>query len=188
MAVAPITLPSHASMLTGRYPIDHGVRDNAGSRFPEHLETIATLLKAEGYRTGAFVSGFPVDARFGLHRGFDVYDDDVGNVQGVGKTSFTINLGIALAELGKRVVILDAEGINQMDATGEEAMHSLCQRLEASGLTFFIARAKLPLMEVFERTGFVEHLGRDHFFRTRTSAIKAARAASLRRGFAIGRG
>jgi arylsulfatase A-like enzyme/Flp pilus assembly protein TadD len=70
-----VTLPSHANILSGRYPFDHGARDNAGFRFPRTQETLATLLSARGYRTGAFVSAFPLDSRFGLDRGFDVYDD-----------------------------------------------------------------------------------------------------------------
>jgi len=70
-----MTLPSHANILSGRYPFDHGVRDNSGFRFPTTIDTLATLLKARGYRTGAFVSAFPLDSRFGLDRGFDIYDD-----------------------------------------------------------------------------------------------------------------
>jgi arylsulfatase A-like enzyme/Flp pilus assembly protein TadD len=70
-----VTLPSHANILSGRLPTEHGVRDNAGFRFPASLDTIATILKAGGYRTGAFVSAFPLDSRFGLARGFDEYDD-----------------------------------------------------------------------------------------------------------------
>lgn len=70
-----VTLPSHANILSGRLPPDHGVRDNAGFRFPAHVDTLATMLKARGYRTGAFVSAFPLESRFGLSRGFDVYDD-----------------------------------------------------------------------------------------------------------------
>ena len=69
------TLASHANIFSGRHPTEHGVRDNAGFRFPAGTETLATLLKARGYRTGAFVSAFPLDSRFGLARGFDVYDD-----------------------------------------------------------------------------------------------------------------
>jgi choline-sulfatase len=75
-----VTLPSHANILSGRYPPDHGVRDNSGFRFPAETATLATLLKARGYRTGAFVSAFPLDSRFGLDRGFDVYDDRFANV------------------------------------------------------------------------------------------------------------
>ncbi len=74
-----VTLPSHANILSGRYPTAHGVRDNSGFRFPAEGETLATLLKARGYRTGAFVSAFPLDSRFGLGRGFDVYDDRFAN-------------------------------------------------------------------------------------------------------------
>jgi tetratricopeptide (TPR) repeat protein len=70
-----LTLPSHANLLTGRYPHDHGVRDNAGFRLPPGTATLATLLKERGYRTGAFVSAFPLDSRFGLAPGFDVYED-----------------------------------------------------------------------------------------------------------------
>jgi len=74
-----VTLPSHANILSGRYPFDHGVRDNAGFRFPAGADTLATLLKARGFHTGAFVSAFPLDSRFGLDRGFDVYDDRFGD-------------------------------------------------------------------------------------------------------------
>src|SRR5262245_49830714 len=70
-----VTLPSHANILSGRYPFGHGVRDNAGFRFPADQETLATRLAARGYRTAAFVSAFPLAARFGLGRGFAVYDD-----------------------------------------------------------------------------------------------------------------
>ena len=70
-----VTLPSHANILAGRLPGEHGVRDNAGFRFPSSLDTLATLLKSQGYQTGAFVSAFPLESRFGLARGFDVYDD-----------------------------------------------------------------------------------------------------------------
>ena len=70
-----VTLPSHANILSGLYPFRHGVRENAGFRFPARVDTMATLLKARGFRTAAFVSAFPLDARFGLTRGFDVYDD-----------------------------------------------------------------------------------------------------------------
>jgi arylsulfatase A-like enzyme/Flp pilus assembly protein TadD len=70
-----VTLPSHANILAGRYPLDHGVRDNSGFHFPAGMETLATLLEARGYATGAFVSAFPLDSRFGLGRGFDVYED-----------------------------------------------------------------------------------------------------------------
>jgi len=70
-----VTLPSHANILTGRLPVDHGVHDNGGFRLPAKEETLAVRLHAAGFRTGAFISAFPLDSRFGLARGFDVYDD-----------------------------------------------------------------------------------------------------------------
>jgi arylsulfatase A-like enzyme/Tfp pilus assembly protein PilF len=70
-----VTLPSHANILTGLYPYQHGVRENSGFRLPREIPTLATLLKARGYATGAFVGAFPLDSRFGLSKGFDVYDD-----------------------------------------------------------------------------------------------------------------
>ncbi len=70
-----VTLPSHASILTGLYPFAHGIRDNSGYRLPEGTPTLATWLRGQGYATGAFVGAFPLDARFGLGAGFDTYDD-----------------------------------------------------------------------------------------------------------------
>jgi len=79
-AHAVVTLPSHASILTGRYPYEHGIRDNLGYRLDAGAETAATHLKQAGFATGAFVGGFPLDQRFGLGAGFDVYDDRVGEI------------------------------------------------------------------------------------------------------------
>lgn len=73
-AAAPITLPSHATVLTGRYPPGHGARDN-GMHVRADVPTLATVLKARGFRTAAFVAAFPLDHQFGLDRGFDVYSD-----------------------------------------------------------------------------------------------------------------
>ncbi len=75
IAHVPLTGPSHASILTGLDPPGHGVRDNGGFVLPEQVKTAAEDFKAAGYRTAAFVSGFPLDRRFGFGRGFDVYDD-----------------------------------------------------------------------------------------------------------------
>ena len=70
-----VTLPSHANLLTGLYPHQHGIRDNTGFVLPAGIPTLATVLQAAGYATGAFVGAYPLDSRFGLARGFDVYDD-----------------------------------------------------------------------------------------------------------------
>ncbi|MGE0815326.1 MAG: sulfatase-like hydrolase/transferase [Vicinamibacterales bacterium] len=73
-AHVPLTLPSHTSLMTGAYPFVNGVRDNGSFRFDGGRPTLATALKNAGYRTGAFVASFVLDARFGLNAGFDVYD------------------------------------------------------------------------------------------------------------------
>jgi len=72
---APMTLPAHASILTGRTPRTHGIHINGSARLDDGIPTLATVLKGAGYRTGAFVGAFVLDARFGLGRGFDEYDD-----------------------------------------------------------------------------------------------------------------
>lgn len=73
-APAPLTLPAHATILTGLYPAAHGVRNN-GRELDPKFRTLAEILKGHGFATAAFVSSFSVDSRFGLGRGFDVYED-----------------------------------------------------------------------------------------------------------------
>jgi Flp pilus assembly protein TadD len=73
---APITLTAHASLLTGRYPPGHGARHN-GVAMSASVPTLATVLQQAGFSTAAFVSAFPLDKRFGLARGFNVYDDEL---------------------------------------------------------------------------------------------------------------
>ncbi|MDP2309750.1 MAG: sulfatase [Pseudomonadota bacterium] len=80
-AVAPVTGPSHASMLSGRGPWDHGVLLN-GVPLPE-APLLAELLHERGYATGAFVSAYVLDGELGFARGFEVYDDDFGWLPGV---------------------------------------------------------------------------------------------------------
>jgi arylsulfatase A-like enzyme/Flp pilus assembly protein TadD len=82
LAHAPLTLPAHTSLFTSLYPPDHGVHDNGTFRVKASLPTLATTLKDAGYGTGAFVGAFVLDARFGLNRGFDVYDDHYGEKRG----------------------------------------------------------------------------------------------------------
>jgi choline-sulfatase len=73
----PLTLPAHSSILSGVIPPHHGLRNNGAGTFPADRDTLATRLQRAGYRTGAFVSAFVLDHRFGLDRGFDVYDDEI---------------------------------------------------------------------------------------------------------------
>jgi len=73
----PLTLPSHATVLTGLLPRNHNVHENGKSRLAEKHVSIAEVLSSVGYDTGAFVGCFVLDSSFGLDQGFDVYDFDV---------------------------------------------------------------------------------------------------------------
>ena len=81
-AHVPLTLPAHTSILTGLVPATHGVHNNGASGLAADVPTLASILHDAGYRTGAFVGAFVLDGRFGLSRGFDVYDDRVGSETG----------------------------------------------------------------------------------------------------------
>ena len=73
-----------------------------------------------------------------------------------------------------KFVVIDAEGINEVDATGEEMLNELVTRLESLGIELLMARVKKPVMDILKRSGFVEHWGRDKFFRLRTHAFNYA--------------
>lgn len=71
----PQTRPSHASLLTGRWPFEHGIRDNYAPALDASVPTLAAHLKAAGYATAAFIGSFVLSRSSGLDRGFDFYDD-----------------------------------------------------------------------------------------------------------------
>jgi arylsulfatase A-like enzyme/Tfp pilus assembly protein PilF len=77
MAQVPLTLPSHATILTGRYPREHGLRVNGQGALPPSVPSIATVLQSQGYRTGAVVAAYVLHSVFGLDQGFDSYEDRV---------------------------------------------------------------------------------------------------------------
>lgn len=91
MTTAPLTLPAHASLFTGRYPPQHGVRDNGGFFLGPEATTLAERLRDRGFATGAFVGAYVLDSKWGLDQGFEHYADDfdlsgvkalsLGNVQ-----------------------------------------------------------------------------------------------------------
>jgi arylsulfatase A-like enzyme len=78
-STVPLTTPAHASILTGRYPLGHGVRNNARFRLPEGALTLAEALRGRGLNTAAFVSSITTSQRFGLGQGFELFEDDLGN-------------------------------------------------------------------------------------------------------------
>ncbi len=77
MASNPVTQPAHSTILTGTYPMLHGVRDNMLFHLPDERATLAEILAPHGYRTGAAIGGFPLVRSFGLDQGFEHYDDDL---------------------------------------------------------------------------------------------------------------
>jgi arylsulfatase A-like enzyme/Tfp pilus assembly protein PilF len=85
VSVAPLTLPAHATLFTGKFPPEHGIRDNGGFFLGEEQETLAEILKVRGYRTGGFVSAFVLDSKWGVGQGFDTYFDsfDLGKAKHV---------------------------------------------------------------------------------------------------------
>lgn len=95
----PLTLPAHASLLTGRLPPSHGVRDNAGYRLDDAVQTLTERLKQRGYATGAAVSSFTMRTETGLAQGFDFYDDRfvVGERETIGEIQRAGNETLAAA-------------------------------------------------------------------------------------------
>lgn len=79
-APAPITLPSHATLLTGAFPQKTGLHDNGFGRLAAGVPTLAQVLSARGYTTSAVVAAPVLDGRYGLSRGFATYDDALGPV------------------------------------------------------------------------------------------------------------
>ncbi|MCG8460944.1 MAG: sulfatase-like hydrolase/transferase, partial [Holophagales bacterium] len=98
-----MTLPSHANLLTGLLPHQHGVRDNGGFVLGDDVPTLATLLAQEGFATAAFVASYPLDARYGLGRGFHVYDDvELPEAEGSGGTTLAGGLPDPRRPYGER--------------------------------------------------------------------------------------
>lgn len=76
---SPLTLPAHAAMLTGCFPENTGLFDNGVGVLQPSVKTVAELLRENGYTTRAIVAASVLKARFGLSRGFDIYDDNIGS-------------------------------------------------------------------------------------------------------------
>jgi len=85
------TLPSHTNILLGTTPLYHGVHENLNFIVNEQLLTLAEHLQNHGYSTGAFVGAYPLDSRFGLSQGFDIYDDNYSRVHSANLSSLERN-------------------------------------------------------------------------------------------------
>lgn len=71
----PCTLPAHTNIMTGTTPLYHGISDNSGFRLEPRFLTMAEYFKEKNWQTAAFIGAFPLDSRFGLDQGFDLYDE-----------------------------------------------------------------------------------------------------------------
>src|SRR5438094_4651570 len=71
----PVTLPSHTVIFTGTYPMLSGVHDFAADKLSPTQPTLTSVLKENGYTTGAIIGSAVLDSRFGLNHGFDFYYD-----------------------------------------------------------------------------------------------------------------
>jgi tetratricopeptide (TPR) repeat protein len=101
-SVAPVTLPSHTSMMTGLYPIKHEVRNNGMFVLGDGIETLAEVFSANGYATGAFISAQVLVSRYGLDQGFDVYDDDLSQSRRIGQSVVASRRGNVTLEAAKK--------------------------------------------------------------------------------------
>jgi arylsulfatase A-like enzyme len=89
LSPVPLTLPAHASLMTGRNPFRHGVRNNGHYALPTDVPTLAEQFRDAGYDTAAFVSSFVLDRQFGLARGFAVYDDTLDHASSTSAGAMT---------------------------------------------------------------------------------------------------
>ncbi len=80
--VAPYTLPAHTSILTGTYPLFHGIRSNSRYYLKDDKTTLAEILKKNGYQTGAVLGSRVLASSFGLNQGFDYYEDKISEKDG----------------------------------------------------------------------------------------------------------
>src|SRR5262249_6276611 len=125
-SVINTTLPSHASMMTGLYPRNHGVARNAMRLSNKNL-TLAEYLKSQGYHTAAFIGSFALASVFGLNQGFDTYDESF-----IGDPSQYIGREIELTtKEGKTMEALEP-GIPTGDITrsAEQVNHSFFEWMQ----------------------------------------------------------
>ncbi len=92
-ATVPLTLPSHATILTGLYPPEHGLHINGKGQLGVQIPTLAELLGKSGYDTGAFVASFVLHSKFGLNRGFQTYNDEMAGGERHGSETHLMRAG-----------------------------------------------------------------------------------------------
>lgn len=100
---SPLTFPSHVSIMTGQYPIQHGIQNNGTFILQDSSNTLAEILQKKNYRTGAIVSSYVLASHFGLDQGFDNYDDyffqKKGDIQDFSQNE---RIGKAVTDIAKK--------------------------------------------------------------------------------------
>ncbi|MBK8286723.1 MAG: sulfatase-like hydrolase/transferase [Ahniella sp.] len=165
----PITLPAHGSMLSGLNPNRHGLRNN-GQRLGDAPPLLQERLQKAGYRTGAFVSAYPLDPEFGLGRGFETYDQPTGTVAGsaVLERPATTTVPAALAWWNADTTRPRFLMLHLFDAHAPYLQHDLpdgaTARERYDAEIGSMGRALAPLLETLSESGrpFVLVLTGDH--------------------------
>lgn len=145
-----VTLPSHTNILTGLYPYQHGVRDNAGYALDSKFQAIAPLLKQRGYATGAFIGGFPLDGRFGL--GLGVFYAKTGRVDPAIET-WRKAVGIDPHLYDAMFNLAVVSGQNSRWDVAREALTQFISTAPPARYARELAAAREMLREVERRTG-----------------------------------
>lgn len=81
-------------------------------------------------------------------------------------------LSMVAAKPGLKAIVFDLEAVQEIDATGYEAMSEMFQKLEKAGISIFVARLRPNVLAVLDRAGFFETFDRSRIFHTRTPAIR----------------
>ncbi|MGC8762792.1 MAG: sulfatase-like hydrolase/transferase [Acidobacteriota bacterium] len=105
-APAPLTLPSHGTLLTGAFPSRTGLHDNGTGTLAPGVRTLAEVLSKAGWRAEAVVASAVLEGRFGLNRGFSVYDDAVGPARARSATEVTDRALSLLRQRGEKPLFL----------------------------------------------------------------------------------
>jgi len=105
-APAPLTLPSHGTLLTGAFPARTGLHDNGTGSLASGVKTLAEVLSAAGWRSEAVVASAVLEGRFGLSRGFSVYDDAVGPARARSAAEVTDRALSLLRQRGEKPLFL----------------------------------------------------------------------------------
>lgn len=108
-AHSPMTLPSHATLMTGMLPTTHGVRENIGFLLPESPLTMAEIFKDAGYQTAGFVSSMVLRPQTGIAQGFDYYEGPFQNQNKSNVRSFAQIDGAETLEKARKWAIAHKE-------------------------------------------------------------------------------